>query len=122
MADKILNVPYLMQPTSNTCQSTCLKMYAHYLASKIAISSIVHGLLITDIWKEINESEDRPSQLRNPYENMVWWFNKYFPHYSFAVKDTRNTDEAMSHVVGKINLRIPGKARNGEKAVHTRSM
>ena len=107
MAEKILDVPYFTQPTSNTCQSTCLKMFGHYLAGRLAMSSMVHGQPITGIWKEINESEERPSQVRNSYQNMVWWLNKYFPSYNFLVKETRNTDEAMLYVVNKINAGFP---------------
>ena len=107
MLDRILPVPYLSQPTNNTCQSTCLKMYGMYLANRIGMSSPVQAMSITDIWKEINRSADRPSKLRNSYENMVWWLNQHFPHYAFAVQSTRNTDEAMSVVVGKIDAGFP---------------
>lgn len=107
MTEKVLDVPYFTQPTSNTCQSTCLKMFGHYLAGRLAMSSMVHGQSVTGIWKEVNESEERPSKVRNSYQNMVWWLNKYFPSYKFLVKETRNTEEAMSYVVNKINTGFP---------------
>lgn len=107
MTNKVLDVPYLTQPTPITCQSTCLKMFGVHLAKKSSMSSLVQGKSISDIWKEINESSDRPSQLRNSYQNMVWWLKKYFPQYKFSVRDTRNTSEAMSHIVKKIDEGFP---------------
>ena len=107
MADKVLNVPYFTQPTSNTCQSTCLKMYAHYLANKLAMSSPVHGLTIEEIWKEINTGNERPAKGRNAYRNMVWWLGKYFPHYEFKTRKTRDTDEAMAYAVNRLEAGFP---------------
>lgn len=105
--EKILNVPYLTQPTSITCQSTCLKMFSLYLLNRLAMSSPIQGKAITDIWKEINESPNRPEHLRNSYQNMVWWLNTQFPKYKFSVKKTRDTDEAISYVVEKIDKEFP---------------
>jgi hypothetical protein len=82
-------------------------MYALYLLNHLGMSSAVQAMDILEIWKEINEGNDRPSKERNSYENMVWWLKKYFPMYDFAVTKTRNTDEAMSHVVKKINCGFP---------------
>ena len=107
MIDHILPVPYLTQPTAITCQSTCLKMYALYLANRLAMSSVVQGMEINEIWNEINRSNDRPVKERNAYENMVWWLKKYFPIYEFSVTPTRNTDEAMSHIIGRIDSGFP---------------
>lgn len=107
MADLTLRVPYLTQPTSNTCQSTCLKMFSMYLADRLAMSSPVDGMSILDIWTEINEGKDRPAKERNSYENMVWWLGKYFPRYRFSVTSTRNTHEAMTKVVERINDGFP---------------
>lgn len=107
MIENTLRVPYLTQPTSNTCQSTCLKMYGLYLAERLLISSPVQGTSILDIWKDINENSSRPSKARNSYENMVWWLNKNFPNYKFSVASTRNTDEAMQYIIGKIDSGFP---------------
>jgi hypothetical protein len=107
MAEKTLNVPYLTQPTSNTCQSTCLKMYGLYLAGRLQFSSPVQGMGILDIWKEINEGKDRPLKERNSYQNMVWWLAKQFPDYKFSVVAERNTDDAMSYVVDRIDAGFP---------------
>lgn len=107
MAERILRVPYLTQPTSNTCQSTCLKMFGLYLAARSRMSSPVEGMAITDIWKQINTGDERPSRLRNSYENMVWWLGNQFPQYQFSVESTRNTDEALMRVVDRIDAGFP---------------
>jgi hypothetical protein len=104
---KILDVPYLTQPTSVTCQSTCLKMYGLYLAGRLGISSVVETMRIPEIWKEINEGNDRPVKEKNSYTNMAWWLAKYFPSYKFPVANTRDTDEAMRRIVEKINSGLP---------------
>src|SRR5437870_1290666 len=66
---KILDVPYLTQPTPITCQSTCLKMYAKYLEQKLQMSSLGAEKTVQEIWKEINEDPNRPSKVRNSYDN-----------------------------------------------------
>ena len=105
--DRILDVPYLTQPTSITCQSTCLKMYGMYLASLSAISSPVDVMSILAIWKEINEGQGRPSQERNAYVNMAWWLHKYFSQFDFSVASTKNPDEAMARVVKSVDAKYP---------------
>jgi len=107
MADKFLAVPYLTQPTSITCQSTCLKMFGMYLADRIGISSPVEALSITSIWKEINEGQGRPSKERNSYANMAWWLHKQFPTYKFAVDSCAIPDEAMLRIVRTIDRGFP---------------
>jgi hypothetical protein len=107
MAEHLLAVPYITQPTAITCQSTCLKMYGLYLSNRLAMSSVVQGMEIAEVWKEINTSADRPSRNRNSYENMVWWLKKYFPMYEFSVTSTRHTEKAMSYVVEKIDSGFP---------------
>ena len=104
MPDNILSVPYLCQPTSITCQSTCLKMYALYLSN---MSSTIQKIEIVDIWKDINESSGRPSHDRNSYQNMVWWLKNKFENNKFTIKTIRNTDEAMSFVVNSIDSGFP---------------
>jgi hypothetical protein len=106
MMEKILDVPYVTQPTSTTCQSTCLKMYGLYLTGRLR-SSIVEAMDISQIWKEINEGSDRPSKNRNSYVNMAWWLEKYFPPYKFPIFNTRDTDQAMRHIVEKIDSGFP---------------
>ena len=77
------------------------------MSAQLAMSSLVQGKTILDIWSEINTGNDRPSPARNSYRNMVWWLNKYFQSYSFSVTECRNTDDAMLQVVQKINSGFP---------------
>ena len=51
---RMLDVPYLIQPTPITCQSTCLSMFAKYLEKKIAIPTAAGDLGIQEIWNDIN--------------------------------------------------------------------
>lgn len=49
---RILPVPYFVQPTHNTCQSTCLKMMAYYLEQFVLLQSRGGAALdILDIYK-----------------------------------------------------------------------
>jgi hypothetical protein len=107
MTDKTLPVPYLIQPTSITCQSTCLKMYGIFLANRIGISSPLQAMSIQDIWKDINEGQGRPSKERNSYSNMAWWLHKQFPAYKFAVASTKSVDEAMLQIAKTIDNGFP---------------
>ena len=104
----MLDVPYLIQPTPITCQSTCLSMFAKYLEKKIAIPTAAGDLGIQEIWNAINTSKDRPSKERNSYQNMRWWLAKYFtPPFEFEIKSTKNADEAIDNVVGHIDVAFP---------------
>ena len=107
MQNRILNVPYFTQPTSITCQSTCLKMFAKYLEQKVQMSTPAGAYSVPDIWKEINTSVDRPSKIRNSYANMQWWLEKYFRPIQFEVKNTKNVDEAISMIVRQIDNGYP---------------
>lgn len=73
-----LEVPYFVQPTPITCQSTCLKMIAAYLGQKFQVSTPAATMEIQAIWREVNEATGRPSTLRNAHANFAWWLNKYF--------------------------------------------
>ncbi len=108
MTNKILDVPYLSQPTDNTCQSTCLSMFAQYLEQKLMKSTPAGGKAIGDIWTEINTGEERPVKGRNAYENMRWWLEKHFsPPLKFEVGSTRNADEAIASVVARVDRGYP---------------
>jgi hypothetical protein len=105
---KVLDVPYLVQPTAITCQSTCLSMFAQFLEKKLMMSTPAGGVGIQEIWAEINTSRDRPAQERNSYQNMRWWLEKYFtPPFQFEVKSTKNVDEAILEVVAHIDKGFP---------------
>ena len=108
MSGKLLDVPYLTQPTDNTCQSTCLSMFAQYLEQKLMKSTPAGGKAIGDIWAEINTGDARPVKGRNAYENMRWWLEKHFsPPLKFEVASTRNPDEAIASVVARIDRGYP---------------
>lgn len=111
MSSKILDVPYYVQPTPITCQSTCLKMYANYLNNNGYSGAFVPGYFqsinILDIWKDINEGQGRPSSARNSYENMVWWLNKNFTNLGFEVKTSKDIDKSFSHIVNSIEYGFP---------------
>jgi len=104
---RVLDVPYLVQPTSNTCQSTCLKMFAAYLAKKTLVSNPGAAKPIQDIWKEINTGTARPSQVRNSYQNMIWWLGKYFAPKQFHVTSLKAVDDAIRKVVHCIDHDYP---------------
>jgi hypothetical protein len=105
--EKLLAVPYLVQPTSNTCQSTCLKMFGLYLARRNLVSSPVEGKRIIDIWEEINAGTERPSKARNSYANMKWWLERYFPRERWYVRSTKNMEEAIAWIVRSVDAGYP---------------
>ncbi len=107
MFQTLLDVPYLIQPTPITCQSTCLKMFAMYLEKKFSISVGAKQKKITNIWKEINEGTKRPSKLRNSYENMEWWLEQHFCPQQFEIYQTTDVDSAISRVRSKIDAGFP---------------
>ncbi|MGI9417753.1 MAG: C39 family peptidase [Geminicoccaceae bacterium] len=107
MPIKTLKVPYFVQPTAITCQSTCLKMFGKYMESKIGFSSPGPNQTIQQIWQEINTGIERPVQVRNAYANMRWWLEKYFQPYQFEIFRTDNVDVASRHAVDKIDGGFP---------------
>jgi hypothetical protein len=104
---RILDVPYFTQPSPITCQSTCLKMFAKYLEQRMQMSSAGAEKSVYEIWKEINEDPERPSKVRNSYENFSWWLQKYFGSRRFEVKSSRSVDEAIQLVVRYIDHGYP---------------
>jgi hypothetical protein len=104
---RILDVPYLTQPSPITCQSTCLKMFAKYLEQKMQMSSLGAERSVYEIWKEINEDPNRPSKVRNSYENFSWWLQKYFGPRRFEVKSSKSVDEAIQLVIRYIDHGYP---------------
>lgn len=75
---KTHNVPYYVQPTTVQCQSTVLRMYAVYFVKSVTLRSTgVGSRAISEIWKDINQSPERPNKsAQNHHENMLWWLNK----------------------------------------------
>jgi hypothetical protein len=105
---KTLNVPYFAQPTSITCQSTVLKMFATYLEQNVVYQSTgAADRQILDIWKDINQADDRPSKLRNAHTNMQWWLQKHFPSVHFEYSNTNQEDRAVEGIVHHIDAGFP---------------
>ena len=105
---RILNVPYFAQPTYNTCQSTCLKMMASYLEQAMVFQSTGAGTReILDIWKDINESKDRPVKARNAHANMKWWLERHFPSLHFEYHTIMDEARACEKVIELINFGKP---------------
>jgi hypothetical protein len=104
----VLPVPYFVQPTSITCQSTCLKMMATYLEQSVVLQSTgAAGRDIVDIWKDVNESPQRPVKARNAHANMKWWLEKHFPTLRFEYVTLTDEGRALDKIVGFIDSRMP---------------
>jgi hypothetical protein len=103
-----LPVPYLAQPTSNTCQSTCLKMFAMYLEQRvIPCSPGMAARSILDIWKDVNESAGRPSQIRNAHANLKWWLEHRFPQQRFEYLTITDEVVALERIIRFIDGGYP---------------
>jgi hypothetical protein len=106
--NKTLPVPYFTQPTSNTCQSTVLKMMAAYIEQNVVLQSTgAAARTIPDIWKDINEDPKRPVKVRNAHANMKWWLEHHFPSVRFAYIQTNQEDRAVESIVRFIDGGFP---------------
>ena len=105
---KVLSVPYFAQPSTITCQSTVLRMFASYLEQHVVRQSTGAGEReIPQIWKDINEDPKRPSDLRNSHANMKWWLEKHFPSLTFPYVRTADEIQAVETIVRFINGGFP---------------
>jgi peptidase C39-like protein len=105
---RILSVPYFVQPTGDTCQSTCLKMMAAYLEQAVLFQSTGGGTrAIGDIWRDINTGSQRPVQARNAHCNMMWWLQRCFPLLHFEYHTLTNETRVTERIVGFIDAGIP---------------
>lgn len=105
---KTLSVPYFAQPTSITCQSTVLKMFAKYLENNVLFQSTGGGDRdIGDIWKDINQGAGRPSKLRNAHANMKWWLEQKFPRINFEYSSEKVPAKVVDKIVGYIDKGFP---------------
>jgi Peptidase_C39 like family len=105
---RVLPVPYFMQPTDNTCQSTVLKMMASYLGQSVMRQSTGAAERdILDIWKDVNESPQRPSKMRNAHSNMKWWLEQHFPSLRFEYLAITDEVEALEKIIGFIDASMP---------------
>lgn len=105
---RVLQVPYLTQPTGITCQSTCLKMMADYLEQSVVFRSTRAGAQdILSIWGEINQSKDRPAKARNAHANMKWWLERHFPSLRFEYHTTMDEIHACEKILEFIDSGMP---------------
>jgi hypothetical protein len=105
---RILQVPYLPQPTEITCQSTVLKMFAMYLGRDVTLQSTRAGNASVDqIWKAVNVDPKRPSPVRNAHANMKWWLETQFPTLKFQYVTTRLEWEAVEQIVAFVDRGFP---------------
>lgn len=105
---RILSVPYFIQPTGITCQSTCLRMMAAYLEQEVVLQSTGAAAKdIQTIWKDVNEAPDRPSKVRNAHANLKWWLERHFPRLRFEYVTTTDEAAALERIVRCIDSRLP---------------
>lgn len=105
---KVLPVPYFIQPTAITCQSTCLKMMSVYLERNVLLMSTgAEALDIQAIWKEVNQGAGRPSPFRNAHTNFKWWLARRFPQLSFNYVEGCDEGQASSLIVNSIDRGMP---------------
>lgn len=102
-----LNVPYYVQPDGSTCQSTCLKMLAEYVARRLGRESGPWD--IASIKNALMTGEGRPNaSTYNHYDNYVWWLNSQFAgNPSFGWKWIESDGEAVRWVAQRIQGGYP---------------
>jgi len=110
-ANVILPVPYFVQPTGNTCQSTVLKMMATYFDQEVIRENTGSiSLNIRDIYNTINTSLSRPEQrpnTTNSHTNIKWWLQKRFPALKFKYLSTSKEDVAIQTIINSICAGFP---------------
>lgn len=100
---KVLPVPYKVQPTSYTCQSTCLKMMGIYEGFPL-----IDSKEIKSIYKEVNESPTRPDKVhKNSWKNITWWLNDNVNSSQYSLAKTNDEVEAIEYLVKKIDAGHP---------------
>src|SRR5262249_59419259 len=62
---------------------------------------------ILDIWKEVNESKDRPSHVRNAHVNLKWWLERHFPRKRFEYMSFADETMALERVISFIDGGAP---------------
>ncbi|HEV2521904.1 MAG TPA: C39 family peptidase [Candidatus Acidoferrales bacterium] len=105
---KVLQVPYFVQPTGVTCQSTVLKMMAAYLEHSVVLAKTgAADRDILTIWKDINQDPKRPDMAQNAHANMKWWLESHFPSLKFRYQQTNQEDQAVDSIVRFIDSGFP---------------
>ena len=108
MLSNVLPVPYFIQPTPITCQSTCLKMMAMYLEREVAFQSTgAEDIAITQIWQDVNVGVGRPSPMRNAHVNFKWWLERRFPSLGFDYVRSGAEADTIERITQSIDNRMP---------------
>lgn len=108
MLSNVLTVPYFIQPTAITCQSTCLKMMAMYLEREVVFQSTgAEDVSIASIWQNVNAGVGRPSIVRNSHANFKWWLEQRFPSLGFDYVRSGNEADAIERITQSIDRRMP---------------
>jgi hypothetical protein len=83
-------------------------MMATYLEQSVVLQSTGAGDRdILSIWKDINESKERPVKVRNAHANMKWWLERYFPSLRFEYHQIADEIYACEKIIAFINAGMP---------------
>ncbi len=94
-------------------------MFAMYIERSVLKASFGGAdRAIGDIWKEINQSPDRPAKARNAHKNMLWWLEqRYHPPLNFEYIQSHFIDTAIASVIRFIDGGFPVLASVSHQAV-----
>ena len=117
---KILSVDFYTQPTSNTCQSTCLKMMSSYVEGSDGTSpGPAASLNPVDIYHTINHDPGRPDKAnQNSHQNMMWWLKQRFPNLKFKEIVTKDEVKAEETIINSIDRDSPVMVGVSHSRVH----
>jgi hypothetical protein len=59
------------------------------------------------IWKDVNESSERPVKVRNAHANMKWWLERHFPSLRFEYHQIADEICACEKIIDFINAGMP---------------
>lgn len=106
MSSRVLDVPYYVQPTHNTCQSTVLKMMSAYLEKEVVRESLGGKTIsIPAIRTELATGPVNGNPLA--HKNFKWWLEKRFPALGFTYAGGLNEMNATIQIVAAIDSGVP---------------
>jgi hypothetical protein len=83
-------------------------MMATYLEQSVVLQSTGAGERdVLAIWKDINESSERPVKVRNAHANMKWWLERHFPSLRFEYHQIADEICACEKIIDFINAGMP---------------
>jgi hypothetical protein len=83
-------------------------MMASYLEQHVVLQST--GAAARDIgaiWKDVNETKDRPVNVRNAHANLRWWLERHFPSLRFEYFTLTDEGAALERIVKFIDGGVP---------------